>query len=133
MIRKLMMIVITISLLLCACAGDVNQVKRHISPSEIYSEQDIDQAMDVVIRHFSREFRGCTLLELEYSDYRSEAGRAWALQYGADEGIVLISSFSVDGSGGDGSLNPNTTYTNWQWILVRSNGGKWTLKTWGYG
>ena len=133
MIRKLMMIVLSISLLFCACAGDVNQVKRHISPSEIYSEQDIDQAMDVVIRHFSREFRGCTLLELEYSDYRSEAGRAWALQYGADEGIVLISSFSVDGSGGDGSLNPNSTYTNWQWILVRSNGGKWTLKTWGYG
>ena len=133
MIRKLMMIVLTISLLFCACAGDVNQVKRHISPSEIYSEQDIDQAMDVVIRHFSREFRGCTLLELEYSDSRSESGRAWALQYGADEGIVLISSFSVDASGGDRSLNPNSTYTNWQWILVRSNGGKWTLKTWGYG
>ena len=133
MIRKLMVTVLSISLLLCACAGDVNQIKKLISPSEIYSEQEIGQAMDVVIRHFSREFRGCTLLELEYSDSRSEAGRAWALQYGADEGIVLISSFSVDGSGGDGSLNSDSTYTNWQWILVRSYGGKWTLKTWGYG
>ena len=35
-------------------------------------------------------------------------------------------------AGGDGSLNPNSTYRNYQWILTRSS-GRWELQTWGYG
>ena len=35
--------------------------------------------------------------------------------------------------GGDGSLNPNDTYTGWQWILARNKGGKWKHKDHGYG
>ena len=44
----------------------------------------------------------------------------------------MLSNFTVDGSGGDGSLNPNSTYKNWNWILVRGGSGDWTLKDWGY-
>lgn len=29
--------------------------------------------------------------------------------------IVLLSTFDTDENGGDGSFNPNDTYTNWQW------------------
>ena len=36
---------------------------------------------------------------------------------------MLLSSFHVDESGGDGSLNANYTYESWSWILVRANGG----------
>ena len=50
----------------------------------------------------------------------------------ADEVIVLLSSFDVDSSGGDGSLNPNSTYDNWSWILVRTSGGKWKHVDHGY-
>ena len=50
----------------------------------------------------------------------------------ADEVIVLLSSFDVDSSGGDGSLNPNSTYNNWNWILVRTKGGKWQHIDHGY-
>ena len=46
---------------------------------------------------------------------------------------LLDSVFYVDASGSDGSLNPNSTYTNWQWVLTRDRGGKWVLRTWGYG
>ncbi len=56
----------------------------------------------------------------------------WARQNNADEVIVLISSFDVDASGGDGSLIPNSTYNNWYWILVRDNGGKWRHADHGY-
>lgn len=35
--------------------------------------------------------------------------------------IVILSSFDVDLSGGDGSFNPNSTYDNWNWILVRND------------
>ena len=47
--------------------------------------------------------------------------------------IVLYSSFDTDASGDDGSLEPNTTYDDFQWILVRDNGGTWEVKTYGYG
>ena len=57
----------------------------------------------------------------------------WARQYGADEAIVLLSDFSVSRFGGDGSLDPNENYINWKWILTRSDGGAWELRTWGYG
>lgn len=53
-------------------------------------------------------------------------------KYGADEVIILESSFETDGKGGDGSLNPNDTYTGWQWILARDNNGKWQHKDHGY-
>lgn len=36
-------------------------------------------------------------------------------------------------AGGDVSLNPNSTYTRWEWILVRSNGGSWRHVDHGYG
>jgi hypothetical protein len=47
--------------------------------------------------------------------------------------IVLFSDFSVDASGGDGSFNPNETYTNWSWILIRDRpNGNWRVDDWGY-
>jgi len=98
-----------------------------------YSEKDIRAAMHTAVRYFEKEFDGCTLLSIYYDESKvKDAEPEWAAQYDADEAIVLLSSFHVDGSGGDGSLNANSDYDNWEWILVRSNGGKWQLKTWGY-
>ena len=47
--------------------------------------------------------------------------------------MVLLSTFDVDSSGGDGSLIPNGTYENWQWVLGRNAGGEWEHRTRGYG
>ena len=98
-----------------------------------YSEKEIRAAMRVAVRYFEKEFDGCTLLSIYYDESKvKDAEPEWAAQYDADEAIVLLSSFHVDSGGGDGSLNANSDYTDWQWILVRSNGGNWELKTWGY-
>ena len=117
-----------------ACGKKTNGGYTVVVPSDAhYSEQDIRAAMRVAVRHFEREFDGCTLLSICYNEAKvKDAEPEWAAQYDADEAIVLLSSFHVDGSGGDGSLNANSDYTDWQWILVRSNGGAWELKTWGY-
>ena len=56
----------------------------------------------------------------------------FATRNGADEVLVFTSTFDVDESGGDGSLNPNDTYRNWKWILVRTNGGEWEHVDHGY-
>lgn len=46
--------------------------------------------------------------------------------------LFLTSTFDVDGSGGDGSLNPNSTYKDWIWLLVRNKQGEWKHVDHGY-
>ena len=78
-----------------------------------YSETEIRAAMRVAVRYFEQEFDGCTLLSIYYDESKvKDAEPEWAAQYNADEAIVLLSSFHVDSSGGDGSLNPNSDYTD---------------------
>lgn len=121
-------------LMLTACGGDISGVQRIIGESEVHTEGAVQTAMQAVESHFKKHFSGCTLKELAYDEavYGAE-GEEWAKQYEADAAIVLVSTFDVDGSGGDGSLKPNSTYTGWKWILTRSDGGAWVLRTWGYG
>ena len=127
----LVLLILVLPLCGCMAQGNVNHV--HITPgkSQVYTQADIEEAMDTVIRHFRREFEGCTLIHLYYEEDTVE-NKSWALHYGAQEGIVLLSSFEVGPEGSNGSLNPDSTYNHWQWILTRSNGA-WTLRTWGYG
>ena len=119
---------------LVACGGNVKNVKITDYSSEIYSDAEIENAIDVAIDYFEKNFEGCTLTEITYlGDDKLDGWQAFAEQNDADDVIVLVSSFDVDASGGDGSLNANSTYTNWKWILIRNNGGKWKHVDHGYG
>ena len=133
--KKLICLVCLFALLLTGCrGGDVSQVQMVTGQSEIFTQQEIEDAMEAAMNYFRKEFDGCTMSKIEYNEEKSAGTAAeWARQYGAEEGIVLYSSFDVDASGGDGSLNPNSTYTKWQWVLTRDTGGEWVLRTWGYG
>lgn len=109
--------------------------------SELYSDDDITSAIDTVAAYFETEFKGCSLTQIRYpgddarylGDDSSGLYDQWAENYETDEAIVLLSSFDTDSSGGDGSLYPNYTYQEWQWILTRNTGGVWEVATYGYG
>ena len=123
-------------LALAACGGgNVDNVTvPDWKPSEIYPDADVEAAIRTVKEYFKAEFDGCTLTKVSYpGDTYADEFHEWAEQYGADEAIVLFSSFDVGSSGGDGSLTPNTTYTEWKWVLVRDAGGDWHHATHGYG
>jgi hypothetical protein len=134
--KKMVCLFCLLALLLAGCGrgGDASEVQMITGESAIFTRQEIEEAMETAMDYFRREFDGCTMTKIEYDESKS-AGAAleWARQYGAEEGIVLFSSFHVDASGGDGSLNPNSIYTKWQWVLTRDAGGEWVLRTWGYG
>ncbi len=99
----------------------------------VYTEEEVNTALDIVTRYFRKHFKGCSDLKLSYDeDYSLSQAEEWKEQYDADEAIVLLSSFTTDSHGGDGSLEPDSTYKDWQWILTRTGGGKWVLQTWGY-
>ena len=77
---------------------------------------------------------GCTMTELGYiGDERKDYIDAFAQQYGVNEAIVLVSDFETGPSGGGGSLNPNDTYRNYKWILLRDTDGSWSHADHGYG
>ena len=129
-----------LSLMLCMVllpawgGGNISGVGRQMGESAHYSKAEISRAMDQVEDHFRNEFDGCKLLNLRYDEEKTRAeAEEWAAQYGTDEAIVLYSDFEVDSSGGDGSLNPDSTYRDWKWVLTQNEKRAWELKTWGYG
>ena len=118
---------------LVACGGNAKNVKITDYSSEIYTDAEIKSAINVAINYFEKNFEGCTLTEITYlGDDKLDDWQEFAERNNADDVIVLVSTFEVGASGGDGSLNPNSTYTNWKWILVRIDGGKWMHIDHGY-
>jgi len=121
-------------LCLAGCGGKVSNVGILEVPSNLYTFEEIDDAVTVVLSYFQKTFKGCELLELQYAgDEKQKEYDAWAAQYDAEDAIVLTSTFTTGRSGGDGSLNPNATYENWKWILVRNESGAWNHVDHGYG
>ena len=125
-----------LALVLCACGGKSDGLTIVPAESSLYTQEDISAAISTAVAYFNKEFKGCTLTEIGYAGdemTKMHIGYAgWQERYDADEMIVLLSSFDVDSSGGDGSLNPNSTYTGWNWILVRNSGGPWRHVDHGY-
>lgn len=139
--RIILIIAAFLIILVCAVIGikmtgrgDVSQVNAYYTVTDNHSAREIEAAMKAVKRKFRTGFTGCTLTELWYAGASMAAAEdAWAAQYDGQEVIVLLSSFQTDSSGGDGSLEPDAEYTNYQWVLVKNVLGQWTPKTWGYG
>lgn len=133
--KKMVSVMLCIPLILClsACGGTISGAETHPVDSEMYSQDDINAAIDTIKKEFKRDWKGCTLTEIYYAgDDRSRDHQDWADRNHADEVMVLLSSFDVDPFGGDVSLNPNSTYDDWSWTLVRSNNGPWQHVDHGY-
>ncbi|MCD8020863.1 MAG: hypothetical protein LUF92_15210 [Clostridiales bacterium] len=92
-----------------AVTGNVDNVNiSDWKPSELYTDADIEAAIQVIKDYFSEEFSDCTLTDIGYvGDTFSDEFVEWAEQYGSDEAIILTSTFNVGPSGGDGSLEPD--------------------------
>ena len=118
---------------LAGCGGKTSEIKTRNVESEMYSQEEITSAVETIKKEFKSNWKGCTLKEIYYAgDDSSKDHQDWADRNNADEVIVLLSSFYVGRNGGDGSLNTNHTYENWNWILVRMNDGEWVHVDHGY-
>lgn len=112
----------------CAYFSNVSNVTVSKVSSDIYSDKDINDAIDVVKNYFVANFQGCRLKEIRFEGDDTKEWKHWAKQADADEAIVLYSDF-VTGSDavmGQSGLESNEEYLGWNWILVRNDGGQWT-------
>ena len=120
--------------------GVTDNVEIRYDNSTTFNENEIKSAINTVLLEFE-DFKGCDLIRLWYDESASKSQTEIYMSYGhgssngveQENVIVLLSDFYVDSSGGDGSFNPDTTYSNWMWILIRdSKVDKWTVDDWGY-
>ena len=116
-----------------SCGGNVRNTRTREVASELYSQKEINAAIRTIKMDFAIDWSGCTLTEIYHAgDDYTKRYQDFADRNNADDVIVLLSTFTVDSSGGDGSLIPNCTYEKWEWILVRNKGGHWKHVDHGY-
>lgn len=120
---------------LTACVS--NQVKIDYGNSDLYSQEDMNEAIALIEEEFA-EWEGCELHRISYTsdECNNRDNIAWMNDL-ADEGveytqcIEFVSEFHSPKKGG-GAWNPDCEYTDWGWWLARTDGGDWELMTWGY-
>lgn len=127
-------LVFLLSLSSCATKvkdGNAENVKITKVDSEIYTDEEIEAAIDVIKEYFEKHFSDCTLTQMEYvGDEELDDYQGFKERSDADEVIVFVSSFDV-GDDADESLGPDSC-ENWLWILVRNSGGEWKHEDHGY-
>ena len=110
-------------------AGDVSHTEIVKVDSEIYFPQEIDVCIDIIMRDFENDWDGCELTIIYY------AGDSISSTESEERGvstIVLRSCFNTGRLPNDSSLNENSTYEDWYWILTRKAGGVWRHVDHGY-
>ena len=133
--KKTVCVIMCFLTMLCfvSCGGNVRNARTREVASELYSQKEINAAIRTIKMDFAIDWSGCTLTEIYYAgDDYTKRYQDFADRNNADDVIVLLSTFTVDSSGGDGSLIPNYTYEKWEWILVRNKGGHWKHVDHGY-
>ena len=121
-------IIIIIVFSLSGC-GITFTARKVYDKSEIYSKEDVREAMNVVFNEFS-DFEGAVLLKLEYDEeFSNRQMKINTEQYDCDEAIVLRSKFLSSVKAEGKKLN----IVKWDWILVRNEGENWEFKSCGYG
>ena len=127
---------VAIFLILIANRGNVSNVNRIVGYSALYDETSINEAFDVIEKKFAKDFEGCTLTELRYDENVENRFAEEIEKYHKEnnqELIVVLSAFDTDEKGGDGGFDPNDTYADWQWHLVKTADKKsWEIINWGY-
>ena len=120
-----------VSILLLTSGGNIRKAERIIGESTLYTQQEIEAAMDVAVQQFKRNFDGCTLLRIAYDEALTLKEREYQIEkFGKDHIIVLVSDFYV-GNHAEPTFSPNQTYQNWKWILEKTILG-WKLIGSGY-
>ena len=101
--------------------------------SEIYSDEDIEAAMKVVMQAFDESSELWYLLELSYiGDEWLDSYQDWADRNDADEVIVILSDFYISYFSDNPTMNTGSKYEDYNWILVRNEGEEWRIVDRGY-
>jgi hypothetical protein len=116
-----------------------NELITDIGYSDKFDKVEIENAIKIVKENFS--FPASTLTKIYYDEEKSnffiksylENGRGQKNKVKAEDIIVILTNFDVDDSGDNPVLNANSTYEDYNWILIREdNKSNWEIDDQGY-
>ena len=113
---------------------DVEQKTDWNGTSEVYSQEDLQAAVDKIVNYFD------VTVEFQQIFYQWDEESANQLSYcqelnpEVDECVFFKTNFYIPEQDAEmaGAFEPNTTLTDYQWYLGRSNGWEWNVLTAGY-
>ena len=117
---------------------EANAYEIDYGTSDIYTQEDMEAAVAAIMNAFENEWEvKCEMHNLAYAgdersqqelpnvQLRSEAPYAQAL--------VMLSDFHTPANPEEAmAFEPDYEYTDYNWILGRTEGGEWTVIDWGY-
>ncbi|MDE6469400.1 MAG: hypothetical protein K2L19_00060 [Eubacterium sp.] len=140
-ISFLVIVGILVAVILCGRSfgflkSNIANTKVDLGTSEIYSEQDLQAAADVILKEIGSWSSVKEVYTISYCEDERASAELGYCQMLKDENyvqcVVFESSFISAGSSQSGGFNPNSLYEDWQWFLARTADGEWELLTWGY-
>jgi D-alanyl-D-alanine carboxypeptidase len=111
-----------------------------IAASELFKYSEISDAMDKVMAEFDT-WKGCEFGELRFpgDEASNEENLAWINEISDGAGYTqcmkLLMDFRSPSSEEDlkgTAWEPDTEYKDYEWWLARTDGGEWTIVTFGY-
>ena len=115
-----------------AAPGNTENVRIIPKESELFTEEEIAEAIEVVLADFREDWWGCTLTEIGYAgDDAVRAYQPYSPWTNGERMMMLISSFEVAERGADQSFEPGT-WRDWNWILIQQEDGSWVHVDHGY-
>jgi len=135
--RRFFALVLAGALLLACAACGGGGVRMSFGKSDLFSEDEIKSAADAVIEKFNSDFTGCTMTKLWYDEAVSTDALGRKNLHSEDDldpdnSILLLCNFTT--SADLGPFEPNSTYRQWAWTLVRENpDSDWIIQNYGYG
>ncbi len=128
--KTCVMIALAVILIFAGCGrkgGNVDNVQIPKWESAIYSDDDIKAAFQTA-KDYSSSYEDCTLTELYYfGDDRADEFNEIAERRNSDEAIIILSTFDTGSSSFYDGFTNNSTYYDWNFILVRNAGGDWKV------
>lgn len=116
-------------------AGDDMEVEidMYLGESAVYTESQLEEAINLILDSFETDFEQCTLQEIEYDEEYSLSQEEMNKEmFQVDNAVVFKSTFVVDDNYMNGPLNAGQTYEDYEWILNMDADGNWSILTSGY-
>lgn len=134
--KKLTVLLITVLtvLTLCSCTNDVSKVSIDYGTSEIFTQQDREEAVEEIIAHFKNWSSGFTLYTISYAGDRLSQNELEYQQQQNEwvkECAVFYTSFMTPER--DTGFVPEQVHSGWKYILGRADTGSWHIIGRGHG